>query len=184
LVKIPQENLPLVINSKLPPDIRVTHARFVGASFHPRYNAKEKTYRYQILNSKYPNPLLNNYAWHVHCNLDLDEMKKAARFMVGTYDFSAFCASGSSAKTFVRRVYDVNVTKEAESGLITVFVRGNGFLYNMVRIMAGTLMYAGCGKIDAEKIPEIINSGDRTLAGITAPPQGLTLYRVSYITTR
>ncbi|MDR1689981.1 MAG: tRNA pseudouridine(38-40) synthase TruA [Clostridiales bacterium] len=180
LVKIPLINLPLVLNSKLPPDIKVTDARFVGESFHPRYNAKEKTYRYQILNSKYPNPMLNNYAWHVHYKLNMSEMKKAARLMVGTFNFSAFCASGSSAKTFVRSVYEVKINEEPESSLLTVFVRGNGFLYNMVRIMAGTLMYTGCGKIDAEKIPEIIKSGDRTLAGITAPPQGLTLYKVSY----
>lgn len=177
-VKIPLENLPLVINAKLPSDITVTDARFIDPSFHPRFNAKEKIYRYQILNQKYANPILRNYTWHIHYELDYNKMKKAAELMAGTYDFSAFCASGASVKTFVRTLSEVIVEKEGS--LISIFARGNGFLYNMVRIITGTVMYAGCGKLKPENIPEIIMSKDRTRAGITAPPQGLTLFKIFY----
>lgn len=177
-IKIPLEKLPLVINAKIPPDIAVTEAVFASPTFHPRFHAKEKIYRYQILNQKIPDPISRNYTWHIHYDLDIDKMKKAALLMSGTYDFSAFCASGASVKSFVRTIYEVTVEKN--EGLITIFARGNGFLYNMVRIIAGTLMYVGCGKIAPNDIPEIILSCDRTQAGITAPPQGLTLFKILY----
>lgn len=177
-IKIPLERLPLVINAKLPSDIAVTEAVFADPSFHPRFHAKEKIYRYQILNQKFPSPVLRNYSWHIHYDLDIDKMKKAALLMTGTYNFSAFCASGASVKSFVRTLYEVTVEKNED--LITVFTRGNGFLYNMVRIIAGTLVYVGCGKVLPDDIPEIILSQDRTRAGITAPPQGLTLFKIFF----
>jgi len=178
VLKIPLKNLPLVINAALPSDITVTDARFAAMDFHPRYSAKQKIYRYTILNEKYPNPLLRNYAWHIHYELDTEKMKTAARFLVGEFDFSAFCASGASVKSFVRTVYETRIEKDG--GLIAIYARGDGFLYNMVRIIAGTLMYAGCGKIAPDDIPGIILQKDRAKAGITAPPHGLTLYKVFY----
>jgi len=179
-LKIPTENLPLVLNGELPSDITVTNAKFVSLDFHPRYHATDKIYRYQILNSKYPNPLTRNFAWHVYYTLDTVQMEKAAKLMTGVHDFSAFCASGASVKSFVRELYEVRIERKRESGLITIYAKGNGFLYNMVRIIAGTLMYVGCGKIQAEALHEIILSKDRTKAGITAPPHGLTLFKVNY----
>lgn len=175
---IPLSNIPAAMNSILPDDIRIYKAEEAEEGFHPIFGAKNKTYRYTIQNGLVKNPLLRNYAWYVPYTLDLDKMKRAASQIIGEHDFSCFCASGGSAKTTVRKVNSLTLYKEEEN--ITFFINGNGFLYNMVRIIAGTLMYAGCGKIDANAIEAIIRSKDRTKAGITAPPQGLTLMEVNY----
>jgi len=180
---IPLDKLPQVINGYLPPDISVTAAEAVPDSFNPRFDAIYKTYVYQIYNAPIPNPLLGRYSAFVPRHLDVEAMKKAATFIIGHHDFAAFQATGSSAKTTVREIFDFNVVKQS-SGLINLTITGGGFLYNMVRIIAGTLMYVGLEKLPATAIPDIIQSRDRTRAGKTMPPEGLILLEVGYTTYR
>jgi len=177
-LRVPIDKLPMVLVGMLPPDISVTAAEFVSDEFNPRFSAKNKTYEYKIYSSPCPNPLTRRYSAFVPQALNLENMQKAAQCFVGRHDFAAFCAVGSSAKTTVREVYDCNVKKHANCYTITI--TGNGFLYNMVRIVAGTILYVGLGKIAAEDVPEIISSCDRKRAGKTMPPEGLTLVEVKY----
>ncbi len=175
---VPLQKLPMIINNALPRDIVVTHARLVSENFHPQYDAISKTYQYSILNAPYPDPFLRNYSWFVPSRLDYESMCRAAEFFVGTHDFSAFCATGSSAKTTTRTIFSSRLSRQDD--LITYTVKGGGFLYNMVRIITGTLVYVGLGKIAPQAVAAIILSKDRTLAGKTAPPNGLTLLQVNY----
>jgi len=177
---IPAEKLPQAMNTNLPMEISVLMAEEVDENFHPIFDAKAKTYVYKIHASSLRNPMFSDISWHVYHKLDIARMKEAARFFVGEHDFSAFCAANGSAKTFVRTIYSADVYVEQGSGLICFEVNGNGFLYNMVRIMIGTLVYVGCGKIDKDDIPSIIESKSRERAGITAPPEGLCLMEVFY----
>lgn len=176
---IPLGKLPYALNSHLPADISVTFAGEVPYNFHPIFHAKAKTYVYKIYNSEFRNPLLSDISWHVYRKLDIERMEGAARAFVGEHDFSAFCAAGGSAKTSVRRIFSSEVYRE-EGGLVCFRVNGSGFLYNMVRIMAGTLVYVGLGKLDIDSPARIIESKDRAKAGITAPPAGLCLVEVYY----
>ena len=173
---IPMDNLPLAINNFLPEDIRIIKAEFVNESFHPQYDAKNKTYKYRIYNKRIMNPL--EIAWHVNINLDISFMKEASQFLIGTHDFSSFCAAGATTKTTVRTVNNLEISKHGD--IIEILINGNGFLYNMVRIIAGTLVYVGYGKLQVEEVFNILQSKDRTKAGITAPPQGLTLLEINY----
>ena len=175
---IPPERFPLAINTKLPEDIVWLGAEDVDGNFHSRYHAKKKTYTYYIQNSQFPDVFKVNYAWHYPYKLDLEEMKKAAEAFLGEHDFIGFAASGFTVKTTVRTIYSLNVEKEED--LIKITVTGDGFLYNMVRIIAGTLAFCGCGKLKACDMPDIIASRDRKRAGITAPSQGLYLTEVYY----
>ena len=175
---IPSERFPLAINTKLPEDIVCLMAEDVDMSFHSRYHAKKKTYSYHIQNSRFPDVFKHNYAWHFPYSLDVDEMKKAAEAFLGEHDFIGFAASGFTVKTTVRTIYSLDVERDGD--LIKITVTGNGFLYNMVRIIAGTLAFCGCGKLDAGDMPEIIASRDRKRAGITAPASGLYLEEVFY----
>ena len=177
---LPIDKLPLAINSKLPADIAVTMAEEVCEDFHPIFDAKAKTYVYKIYQNAVRNPLVSDISWHVYHKLDIECMKEAAELFIGEHDFSAFCAANGSAKTFVRTIYSAEVYVEQGSGLICFRVNGNGFLYNMVRIMAGTLVYIGMGKIGKGDLSGIIESKDRARAGITAPPEGLCLVEVLY----
>jgi len=176
---VPAHKLPLAINSHLPPDISATFAKEVHESFHPISDTRNKTYVYKIYANAVRNPLVSETSWHVYNKLDIAAMKEAAASFVGEHDFSAFCAANGSAKTFVRIVNSAEIYME-ENNMICFRVNGNGFLYNMVRIMAGTLVYVGMGKIQANEIKGIIESKDRTKAGITAPPEGLCLVGVCY----
>ena len=173
--KIPVEKLPAVLRGFLPPDICVTHAETVSDDFNPQFDAKQKTYRYRIHTAQ--NPLLSRYSAFVPRDLDAKKMQAAAKFFVGRHDFAAFCATGSSAKTTVREIFDC-VVRGAHA--FEIEITGGGFLYNMVRIIAGTLVYVGLGKISAEEIPEIIASKNRAKAGKTMPPHGLTLAEILY----
>lgn len=173
---IPLEKLPLAVNSRLPKDIVVHAALTVDENFSPRFDAHSKTYSYQIYNAPYPDPMLSRYSAFVPQKLNTEKMAQAAKNFVGTFDFAAFCATGSSAKTTERTIFSCGVEKKGQ--LIRLTVTGNGFLYNMVRIIAGTIVYAGMGKLS--NIPEIILSKDRTKAGKTMPPEGLTLEEVRY----
>ena len=175
---IPAEKIPLALNPLLPDDIVVTHAEEVGADFNPRFKALKKTYEYSIYNAPFRNPLYRNYSEYVRYELDLDSMRMACEAFVGEHDFRAFCASGNSSKTTVRTIYALDVEKDGD--FIKIRVTGNGFLYNMVRIIAGTLIYVGEGRIAPDDLPEIIASGDRRKAGKTAGPSGLVLVKIMY----
>jgi tRNA pseudouridine38-40 synthase len=178
-LKIPLDKLAQVINGLLPTDIAVTGLVAVPEDFNPRH-ALRKTYAYQILNTPCPNPLITRYAAYVPQPLDIERMKKAALFFVGRHDFRAFCAVGGNGTNggTIREIFDCHVT--ADDSLIRLQVTGNGFLYNMVRILAGTVLYAGLGKIQPDDVPGILASRERERAGKTMPPQGLTLLSVGY----
>lgn len=175
---IPCDKIPLALNSFLPDDIVCLFAEDEEADFHSRYSAKKKRYTYYIQNSKFPDVFKVNYAWHYSYPLNVEEMQKAAEAFLGEHDFIGFAASGFTVKTTVRTIYDISVTKEGDT--VKISVLGNGFLYNMVRIMAGTLAFVGAGKIKADEMEDIIASCDRKRAGITAPPEGLYLTEVFY----
>lgn len=175
---IPVHKIPLVLNQFLPNDIRATECSIEDDFFNARYDTVEKTYRYRILNCEHNDPFLARYVWHYPTKLDVEKMKVAAGYMVGERDFTAFMASGSSAKTTVRNLKRVEVEKDGN--LITITATANGFLYNMVRIIVGTLVYVGNGKLTGEEVKDILLSKDRRLGGVTAPPQGLILEEVVY----
>ncbi|WP_026073765.1 tRNA pseudouridine(38-40) synthase TruA [Acetivibrio cellulolyticus] len=175
---IPHDRFSYALNRMLPEDIIIRKSEEVSMDFHARYCAKGKKYRYLIYNSSFPSAIFRNRSYHVSHNLDMDSMKKAIPFFKGTHDFSAFKATGSSVKTSVRTIFDVNLSRAEDN--IWFEVSGDGFLYNMVRIMVGTLVDVGMGRIKAEEIPGIIESCDRKRAGRTAPPQGLYLVEVYY----
>lgn len=176
--KIPLKKLPLAINAYLKDDIRVKKAEYVLDDFHARFSAKKKTYSYKIINSPVSDVFIRNYAWFYPVKLDYDKMQKATKNFVGKYDFAAFMAAGSPVKTTVRTISELSLSMSENT--ITMDITADGFLYNMVRIIAGTLVYCGNNKIEPDNIPMIINSRKRTLAGITAPPEGLTLKEVFY----
>jgi tRNA pseudouridine38-40 synthase len=174
------ERFAYALNSKLPRDIVIKDSKEVPLDFHARYSAVGKRYSYQVINSKFPSALSRNYAYHVHyCErLDIDRVKQAAEAFIGTYDFSGFMATGSKVYSTVRTIYELNVEQEKE--LLRFNYKGSGFLYNMVRIITGTLLYVGIGKIDIADIKSIILSGERSRAGITVPACGLYLEEVYY----
>lgn len=177
--KIEISKIPYAINSKLPNSIVVKGAVEVDERFHARYNCKLKTYRYIINNNEFPSALNRYREFHLPYKLNYADMEKAIKYFEGEHDFKAFKSSGGNAKkTTVRTLTDCNIKKE--DGRIYIELTGNGFLYNMVRIISGTILDVGLGKIKADDIPEIINSGIRERAGRTLPPHGLYLVKVNY----
>ena len=177
--KIEIEKFPYAINSKLPKSIVVKSAEEVDDRFHARYNCKGKTYRYIINNNEFPSALNRFREFHIMQRLDIFEMQKSLKYFEGTHDFKGFKSSGGSEKkTTVRTITKAELTEN--DGIITVELSGDGFLYNMVRIIVGTLVDVGLGKIKADEIPDIITSCDRTRAGKTLPPHGLYLVEVKY----
>lgn len=176
--RIPVERFPAAINSVLPADIRCWDAEEVPAKFHAQYSAKVKYYSYTIDQGSVPDVFLRNYAYHVPHRLDLAAMAEAGEILIGTHDFRSFCASGSSVKDFRRTIFELNI-KQAGS-IIYVNIAGDGFLYNMVRIIVGTLLEIGQSKMAASQMRKIIESRDRSLAGPTAPAKGLCLEKVIY----
>jgi len=178
-LQVPLDKLPMVLIGLLPADISVTAAEVVPDSFNPRFDAKNKTYTYSIYKAPCPNPLLSRYSAFIPREINVENMQQAALHFVGQHDFAAFCATGSSAKTTVREIHDCTVEKHP-TNIITLTITGNAFLYNMVRIIAGTVLYAGIGKISSNDIPNIIASKNRTMAGKTMPPQGLVLQNITY----
>lgn len=175
---IPPQKLPFVFNSMLPKDIRVTGAWEVSDDFHARYDAKGKRYIYTIYNSPHSSALLYNRTMHVPQALEFQKMRAAAQYIIGTHDFKAFCAAGSYVKSTVRTVSRLEIAEELP--LIRIIIEGNGFLYNMVRIIAGTLIQVGIGKLEPEALAQIIQRRSRAAAGFTAPAQGLMLDEVFY----
>ena len=172
------EKLAIAINSQLKNSIVIKKAEEVEERFHSRYNAKNKTYRYIINNSRTGTAIYRNLEYCFSGELDVEKMQKAAKYFEGEHDFKAFKSSGTSSKNSVRTIYKAIVRKEEER--IIIELTGNGFLYNMVRIISGTLLEVGMGKIDFNSIPNIIESKDRTKAGKTLPAHGLYLVKVEY----
>lgn len=175
---IPVEKVPYALNSILPGDIVIKDAQEVSDEFHARYSAKGKKYRYVINNSKFPSALERNREYYYPYKLDLVLMKEALQLFKGTHDFKGFMAGGSLIKNTVRTIYEADLKKEQDR--IVIEISGNGFLYNMVRIIVGTLIELGRGKISIEDIRKIITEGNRTKAGPTVPPHGLYLVEVYY----
>ncbi|MBS3976394.1 MAG: tRNA pseudouridine(38-40) synthase TruA [Syntrophomonadaceae bacterium] len=175
---IPIERFPAAINSILPDDIVTTKAQEMPPDFHARFSARGKTYRYLIDNRQYPDPFWRNYALHHPYPLDVQAMAKAAGQFTGKFDWRGFCASGSGRKNFVRTIVESHISQEGSR--IVFETTGDGFLYNMVRIMAGTLLLVGRGKIEPDGIRDIILSQERNKAGPTVPSHGLYLIKVIY----
>lgn len=175
---LPTEKFAIAINSKLKKSIRIQKAEEVEDRFHSRYNCKQKTYRYIINNGEQGSAIYRNLEYYVPIKLNIEDMKKAIKYFEGEHDFKGFKASGTSSKSSVRKIYKTNIIEEGER--IGIELTGNGFLYNMVRIIAGTLVDVGLGKIKPEEITSIIESKDRTRAGKTLPPHALYLVKVEY----
>lgn len=177
-INIPECKIPLALNRYLPDDIAVLSAEFVDDNFHPRYDVKYKEYQYLIWNSPVRNVFLNSKAFNYPIPLNEEVMDVAAKKLVGKYDFSAFMSAGSSVEDTVREIKYFEVKRDGDKVIVTV--AADGFLYNMVRILTGTLIEVSTGKIAVEDISKIIESKDRKYAGFTAPPQGLYLNKVVY----
>ncbi len=175
---IPADRFKNALNTYLPKDIRCKSSEEVDEDFHASYSATGKTYIYRILNRPEADVFERNYSWHYKYDVDIEKMRKAAEAFIGEHDFIGFAAAGFTVSTTVRTIYDLKVHEN--NGIITIEITGNGFLYNMVRIIAGTLVMMGNGKIDYTKAAEIIASKERKRAGITAPPDGLFLKEVFY----
>jgi tRNA pseudouridine38-40 synthase len=176
--KIPVERLPIALNNKLPRDIKVKEAIEKPMDFHSRYHAKGKKYSYHIINNTFGSAIDYDKAWHIPHELNLEDMIKANQYFIGTHDFSAFRSTGSSVKTSTRTILDSKIVKKEEKVILEI--KGDGFLYNMVRIIMGTLVEVGKGKIIPHHIPDIIKAKKRENAGATAPAYGLYLEKVFY----
>lgn len=184
---IPGDKFSYALNQSLPDDIVIRKSEEVASDFHPRKVNCRKTYRYSIWHDEFPLPTNSRYTYHVHYPLDIDVMRQAAAYFAGEHDFAGFCSADAEVESTVRTIYDIKIETGIEPagvscrggrkyhGRIDIFVTGNGFLYNMVRIIAGTLIEVANGRIAPGDIPEIIGSRDRTRAGNTAPARGLTL---------
>ncbi len=176
--RIPAEKLSYALNQFLPEDIRIQSSREVAPTFHPRRVNSRKTYVYRILNRRVAIPTERLYSHFVYYDLDEVAMQAAAAYLVGEHDFKSFCSVKTQAENTIRTIYRLEVTRQGE--VITISVTGSGFLYNMVRIIAGTLMEVGRGAMKPERMADILAGCDRSLAGPTAPAQGLTLIGIAY----
>ena len=177
--RIPADKVVYAINQRLPEGIRVQESMEVPLTFHPRKVNGVKTYEYRIYNRKVENPILGRYSYFCYYDLDVEKMREAAAYLVGEHDFRSFCTPNTQAATTVRTLYSLDITKE-ENGLIILRLSGSGFLYNMVRIIAGTLMRVGTGLYPPAHVKEILEARDRQQAGPTAPAKGLTLISLEY----
>ena len=177
--RMPAEKMVYAINQRLPEDIRVQESSEVAADFHPRHTDSRKTYEYRIYNAAVQNPMIRRYALWNYYKLDVEKMKEAAAHLVGEHDFKSFCSADTQVESTVRTVYEVAVTQSGED--IVISVSGNGFLYNMVRIIAGTLLEVGKGRIEPNEMPRILVAKNRQDSGPTAPPHGLTLVKYEFL---
>lgn len=177
--RIPAEKISYALNTVLPEDIKIQKSEQVPDDFHPRHCDTVKTYEYHILNREFPLPTKRYDSIHCYRYLDLEKMCEGAAFLVGTHDFKSFCSVKTQTETTVRTIFSAEVSKQDDT--ITIRVRGNGFLYNMVRIIAGTLMEVGLGNRTPAQVNEALLGGDRSLAGPTAPARGLTLVGIEYV---
>lgn len=176
--RIPPEKISYALNQRLPEDIRIQSSEKAADDFHPRHCDSRKTYEYRILNRAFPLPTRRLYAHFTYVPLDVEQMRQAAAYLIGEHDFKSFCAPAAVVESTVRRIYDLTVEKSGDE--IIIRVCGNGFLYNMVRIIAGTLMEIGRGNRKPEQMKEILALRDRQAAGPTAPACGLTLVKYEF----
>ncbi len=177
-MNISTESVILALNTYLPDDIAAFDCKEVSFDFHPRYNCKSKEYLYKIYNGKYRNPFYSKYSLWYRWELDAEYLNKEAQAFVGKYDYSGFCSVKSDVEDSVREIYSCRVWREGD--FVYFKVCGDGFLYNMVRIMVGTLLFISEGKIKSGELQSVILSKNRKKAGKTVPPQGLYLNKVSY----
>ena len=177
-MRMPGDKFSFALNQRLPEDIRIQKSEEVDVNFHPRYIKSQKTYEYRILNRRFPIPTERFYSHFTYIPLDIEKMREAAEYLVGEHDFKSFCGTGAQVKTTVRTVKEIQIEKNEDR--ITIRITGEGFLYNMVRIIAGTLMDIGGGLYPPEKMQEILAAKDRKKAGPPAPARGLTLMEIQY----
>lgn len=196
--RIPAGKIALAMNQRLPDDIKIVRSEEVAPDFHPRYTDCTKTYRYEILNCRVRLPMRRLYTDYVYYALDVEKMREAAAYLLGEHDFEAFSSAGGQQKSSVRTIYAIDIREESlgsaqmpagkeggqtedfEPKLISITITGNGFLYNMVRIIAGTLEKVGMGIYPPEHVKEILESRDRSLSAPKAPACGLTLMKIDY----
>lgn len=176
--RMPAEKVAYALNQRLPEDIRIRRSEEVPADWHPRHCASRKTYEYRIYRAEFPMPVRRLYTHFSYRSYDVGKMREAAAFLEGEHDFKSFCQTGSQTESTVRTVYSINV--EEEGCELVIRVCGNGFLYNMVRILAGTLMEVGLGKRAPESMQELLEARSRAAAGPTAPACGLTLMKYEF----
>lgn len=178
--KIPPEKISYALNIRLPEDIVVQDSCEVAPDFHPRHCNSRKTYEYRILNRRFAMPTRRLDTYFYHRPLDVERMQQAARYLKGTHDFKSFCSVNTVVEDTVRTIYTLQVIKDADD-IITIRVQGSGFLYNMVRILAGTLIQVGIGAMEPEQMTEILEAKDRSASGPTAPAQGLTMMGIEFL---
>lgn len=192
-VRIPAEKFAYALNQRLPEDIRIRESKEVAPDFHPRHTPSRKTYEYRIYNARFPMPTKRLYSFFTYAKLDVEAMARAGALLEGEHDFKSFCSVNTQAETTVRTIYRVEVWREGggevclqsggygDESDIVIRVTGSGFLYNMVRIIAGTLLEVGQGKRKPEDMKAILASCDRSAAGPTAPACGLTLTAYEFL---
>ncbi len=178
--RMPAEKISYALNQRLPEDIRIQKSEEVASDWHPRHQNSRKTYEYRILRGEFPLPTKRLYSYFTYRPLDVERMRRAAAYLVGEHDFKSFCQVGAQVETTVRTIYSLAV--EEQGAELVIRVCGNGFLYNMVRIIAGTLMDVGQGRKEPEDMPAILRACSREAAGPTAPAHGLTLIGYEYET--
>jgi tRNA pseudouridine38-40 synthase len=176
--RIAAEKIAPALNARLPEDIRIQKSEQVADDFHPRHCNTRKTYEYRIYMGKYENPIGRQYAHFVYVPLDVEKMQKAADYLIGEHDFKSFCVAKAQVLTTVRTIYAVDVRKEGN--YLTIRVSGSGFLFNMVRIIAGTLLEVGRGNLEPGQMQSILEAKERQAAGPTAPARGLTLVEFEF----
>ncbi len=176
---IPAERMQFALNQHLPEDIVIIDSEEVPLDFHPRYCDTEKTYEYHIVNTRKPVPTKRLTNYFVSFELDVHLMREAASHLIGEHDFVSFCNVRTDVEDTVRTIYSLDIEQNGED--IVIRITGNGFLYNMVRIIVGTLVRVGRGFYKPEQVKEILEAKCRTEAGVTAPPQGLFLVQIRYL---
>ena len=177
--RMPAEKFSYALNQRLPEDIRIQRSEEVASDWHPRHHASRKTYEYRIYRAEFPMPVRRLYSYFTYRVLDGDKMRQAADYLVGEHDFKSFCQTGAQVESTTRTIYSLEVEEQGPE--LVIRICGNGFLYNMVRIIAGTLMEVGQGKREPKSMAAVLEARDRAAAGPTAPAQGLTLVQYEYM---
>lgn len=175
---VPGGRYKYALKEYLPEDITIVDSKEVDLNFHSRFDAKKKIYRYKVYNSELPRALYRNFSYHFSYNVDIDKMIEASKCLLGVHDFKAFMGKRCSAKSTIRTIHNISIYRNQE--FIEFVIEGNSFLRNMIRIIVGTLLQVGSGRIEINDISDIMSSKKRENAGITAPPQGLYLEKVFY----
>lgn len=178
--RMPAEKISYALNQRLPEDIRIQKSEEVLPDWHPRHVSSKKTYEYRIYRGEFPLPINRLYAYFVYRPLDVEKMRQAAAYLVGEHDFKSFCQTGAQVESTVRRIYGIEI--EEQGANLVIRVCGGGFLYNMVRIIAGTLLEVGMGKREPESMQEVLKACNRAAAGPTAPAHGLLLVKYEFDT--